>query len=287
MFGSSSRLPIACGVNSLGGTATKVDGGYVVNGSWGFASGSLHADYAFLGSRIESPDEGGPRTGAACIPLSSATIKETWFVAGMSATGSNTIVVEDVFVPDHLMLGEPAGVVGMLGRSPLVPRFGVVLIGTLVGAADGLLERALENVPKRGVTYFDYSRQADSEAILHGYAVAAMTIDSARLHMQRAVQDLMAENVDGPMSYLASTRGQADAAYAASLLRRAVDRIMSLTGAAAFGSNNPAQRAWRDITVGSSHAMLNPTASLSLYGRALAGEPSNSPFWGPEASFLV
>ena len=47
------------------------------------------------------------------------------------------------------------------------------------------------------------------------------------------------------------------------------------------------QRAWRDITVGSSHAMLNATASLELHGRTLLGRPPNSPFWGPDAAFLA
>ena len=285
VFGGSRRLPVACGVNSLGGQARRVDGGYLVTGSWGFASGCLHADWAVVGVRIDGDD--GARSGAACLPMSALTIKDTWFVAGLAATGSNTLVADNVFVPTHLMLPEPPGVTAFLHRSPLVPRFGVVLLGTLVGVAEGLLENAMSNVTKRGVTYFSYARQADSEALLHQFASAAMTIESARLHMEHAVGRLMAEQTTGPMSYLDSTRLQAGAAFAGQLLRTAANSIMSLCGASAFAAHNPTQRAWRDICVGTSHAMLNPTASLSLYGRALAGEPSNSPFWGPDAEFLV
>jgi alkylation response protein AidB-like acyl-CoA dehydrogenase len=185
------------------------------------------------------------------------------------------------------MLAEPPGVAAFLHRSPLLPQFAVLGLGTLVGIAEGLLDNALGNVTKRGVTYFSYARQADSEALLHQFASAAMTIESARLHMERGVHRLTAEQTTGPMSYLDSTRVQAAAAFAAQLLRDAANSIMSLCGASSFASHNPAQRAWRDISVGTSHAMLNPTASLSLYGRTLAGEPSNSPFWGPDAQFLV
>ncbi len=62
---------------------------------------------------------------------------------------------------------------------------------------------------------------------------------------------------------------------------------MSLAGGSSFAMANAMQRAWRDITVGSNHAMLNATASLELHGRALLGRPSNSPFWGPDAAFLA
>ena len=89
------------------------------------------------------------------------------------------------------------------------------------------------------------------------------------------------------MSYRESTRGQADSAYAArppagDLLHARVPR-----GGILVRDANAMQRAWRDITVGSSHAMLNATASLELHGRTLLGRPSNSPFWGPDAAFLA
>ncbi|MGW2559190.1 hypothetical protein ACWCXB_08095 [Streptomyces sp. NPDC001514] len=113
-----------------------------------------------------------------------------------------------------------------------------------------------------------------------------MTIDSARLQVEHAVKHLETQTT-GPISYLDSTRLQASAAFAAQLLRDAANSIVSLSGASAFANHNPAQRAGHDINVGASPAMLNPTASLSLYGRTLAGEPSNSPLWGPDVQYLV
>ncbi|MGW1886153.1 acyl-CoA dehydrogenase family protein [Streptomyces sp. NPDC001970] len=117
VFGGSTRLPVACGVNSLGGQAQRVDSGYLVTGSWGFASGCLHADQAILAVRIDGDDD-GPKTGAACLPMTALTIKDTWYVAGLTATGSNTLVADTVFLPDHLMLPEPPGATAILHRSP-------------------------------------------------------------------------------------------------------------------------------------------------------------------------
>ena len=46
--------------------------------------------------------------GLALMPMSELTIEDTWFVAGMKGTGSNTIVAKDVFVPEHRFLPYPA-----------------------------------------------------------------------------------------------------------------------------------------------------------------------------------
>jgi alkylation response protein AidB-like acyl-CoA dehydrogenase len=40
----------------------------------------------------------------AFAPMSELEIEDTWFVAGMCGTGSNTLVAKDVFVPDHRVL---------------------------------------------------------------------------------------------------------------------------------------------------------------------------------------
>jgi alkylation response protein AidB-like acyl-CoA dehydrogenase len=40
----------------------------------------------------------------AYAPISELEIEDTWFVAGMCGTGSNTLVANDVFVLDHRIL---------------------------------------------------------------------------------------------------------------------------------------------------------------------------------------
>ena len=46
----------------------------------------------------------------ALIPMAEMTIEDTWFVAGMKGTGSNTIVADEVFVPDHRLLSVPRAI---------------------------------------------------------------------------------------------------------------------------------------------------------------------------------
>ena len=79
----------------------KVDGGYIVSGRWPWASGSLHATWG-LGGVVQVGPDGVPiDIGTVVMPMSELTIEDTWFVAGMKGTGSNTMVAERVFVPEH------------------------------------------------------------------------------------------------------------------------------------------------------------------------------------------
>lgn len=103
------------GVLAPSAEAVEVDGGYRVTGKWGWASGCLHAQWAEVG--IPVPDAHGEVVdqGLALIPMSDLTIEDTWYVAGMRGTGSNTLVAKDVFVPQHRIISLPAAIAGRYG----------------------------------------------------------------------------------------------------------------------------------------------------------------------------
>src|SRR5688572_691618 len=77
------------------GVAVPVDGGWRVTGRWPWASGSLHAQWVACG--IHMSDERGETTnlGLSLMPINAVTIEDTWFMAGMKGTGSNTIVARE------------------------------------------------------------------------------------------------------------------------------------------------------------------------------------------------
>ena len=79
--------------------AEKVDGGFIVNGRWQFASGCMGA--SLLGVGI-MPDDGGKLPRMAVLPADQVTIEKTWNVHGMAATGSFDLIVENVFVPEEM-----------------------------------------------------------------------------------------------------------------------------------------------------------------------------------------
>ncbi|MBZ5695783.1 MAG: acyl-CoA dehydrogenase [Acidobacteriia bacterium] len=81
------------------GTATPVDGGWLVKGKWGYASGAPYSTH-FMPSVLilEKPDE--PRAGIALVPRSQWKMLDDWgAILGMKGSGSNSIVVEGARVP--------------------------------------------------------------------------------------------------------------------------------------------------------------------------------------------
>ena len=82
------------------GTATKVEGGYKVNGRKVFASGAPSANL-FMTMAVEQTAE-GPAVMHIAVPLTSLgiSIVETWDTMGMRGTASHDVLFQHVFVPD-------------------------------------------------------------------------------------------------------------------------------------------------------------------------------------------
>ncbi len=84
------------------GKITRAEGGYRVSGRWSFSSGCDHCRWVFLGGMVPPEAEGKPpEMRTFLLPRSDYRIDDTWHVAGLKATGSKDIVVEDAFVPEH------------------------------------------------------------------------------------------------------------------------------------------------------------------------------------------
>src|SRR6185369_12184012 len=96
------------------------------------------------------------------IPMEDLTIEDTWFVAGMKGTGSNTMVADRVFVPEHRYVSVPRSIAGQyrtphtdeaLYHSALIPVLALILVGPVVGLGRAALKIAMEKAPKRAVSY--------------------------------------------------------------------------------------------------------------------------------------
>ena len=88
------------------GQAERVAGGYRVSGRFPFVSGCQHCDWAWLGcvvveNGVPRADENGvPETRQCLLPMSHCEILDTWHTTGLRGTGSNDVVVRDVFVEE-------------------------------------------------------------------------------------------------------------------------------------------------------------------------------------------
>ena len=100
LFGSHPYI-IAPGALAPKGKAVPVDGGFRITGQWQWGTGVMHANWVMVGAM--SPVEGrdAPMLAMYLLPIDEVEVLDTWYVQGMVGTGSNDIVVNDVFVPAH------------------------------------------------------------------------------------------------------------------------------------------------------------------------------------------
>lgn len=275
----------AAGVIAPSAQTRRVEGGLIVSGKWFWASGSLHATWGMLG--VLEHDAKGKPAGQflAFVPMSELTIQYTWYASGMKGTGSNCLVAEEVFIPDHRLLSLEAAVNGRyltshrdesLYRSAFIPVVVLSLVGPQLGLARAALKHVIGAAGERNIPYTIYGRQVDSPAFQLQVAEAAMKIDTAHLHAYRAADDVdRAAASDDYLDFDARARVRADAGYVAKTVTEALNTLVSAHGAGSFAESNPMQRIWRDANTAARHAFVLPPVCEELYGKVLLGVKKN------------
>jgi 3-hydroxy-9,10-secoandrosta-1,3,5(10)-triene-9,17-dione monooxygenase len=255
--------------------AVRVDGGYRISGKGSpFASGIDHSPWVMLGGM--APADDGPEWKLFLVPPGGYTVRDTWFTAGMCATGSKTIVTDDAFVPDGLVLGlsalrdgtGPGGAIhtATIFRTPFFCYAPISFVTPMLGAAQGAYELFRDWTKTRKAQ--DGTSVADKISVQVRMARAAADLDAAELLLQRAVNVTDAPQHYSPMLLARSVR---DFARASELAVAAIDTIVALSGTAGFTTSHPIQRAWRDIHFMSMHISLNTETNYTHFGRMELG----------------
>jgi alkylation response protein AidB-like acyl-CoA dehydrogenase len=262
--------------------AEKVDGGYRVTGRWGYGTGSHHADWSLLGMPLV--DDQGEMVDAAMalIPTSDLQIEETWFVAGMRGTGSDTQVATNVFVPEHRVFPLNAAIEGKYpgsGVNPeasykpaFVPALALQLVGPHLGMGRAVLDTVVAKAASRGIAYSGYTRQADSVGFQLTAARAALLLDAAELVTRDIGEQLYISAQAGEYPGFAErvvVRGKIG--YAVECVTEAVGSLILAHGSSAFAESSMVQRFWRDQTTAASHAHALPATGFDAYGKILLG----------------
>jgi alkylation response protein AidB-like acyl-CoA dehydrogenase len=271
----------ACGIFSPATKSQRVDGGYLVSGRWGYASGSFAASWGALGMQVDVP-QGQDARGLALIPASAWRIEPTWFVAGMKGSGSDTIVVEDHFVPDHRVQRFSDMVEGRMATShqhdeqnanmAFIPVAALVLVGAQLGLARHAMELTVTKLPMKNVAYTCYRNARNSPTHQVKVAEAAALFDQAELLMQRACADIDgAASAGRQLDRLLRGRVRMDTGVIAELVKDGIDRLMSANGASSFADANLLNQIWRDAEIAGRHALVLPELGKHAYGQLLLG----------------
>lgn len=280
---------VAPGVSAPPGKARPVPGGYRVDAHWKWGSGVMNADW-IKGNVIEV--SGGDTNGRplqVIFPSREATILDVWFMDGMCGTGSNDIVVEDLFVPAHRVLNSADWLAGTASgalthenpiyRIPMIAFLSLTTMIPAIGAARNALKFFVDY--QRGRTSFGSSQKVIEKASAQmRLGRATMTIDAAEMVMRDTARQMMDLAQSGRTSdFPARARIRAQNNYAMELCREGIQTICEGAGASAHRSDNPLQRALRDVNVMASHVLYDWDASSELLGRALVGYEPNSAVW--------
>jgi 3-hydroxy-9,10-secoandrosta-1,3,5(10)-triene-9,17-dione monooxygenase len=86
------------------GKLTRTDGGYMLSGQWNYCSGIPYATH-FIGGAFLTEGSNPPVNMQVIVPRGEYTILDDWGgdnTLGMQASGSNSVKIENVFVPEHM-----------------------------------------------------------------------------------------------------------------------------------------------------------------------------------------
>jgi 3-hydroxy-9,10-secoandrosta-1,3,5(10)-triene-9,17-dione monooxygenase len=262
------------------GTAKKVDGGYIINGKWGTSSGCDHAQWAFVSTYVFNEQNQPDDRLVFLIPRSQYEFDDDWHVFGLAGTGSKSLVVKDVFVPDYRT---HSTVDADYMERPLPYRFPfpfafyssvpAVLIGYAQGAIDVYIEQMKVRTNINGVP-----QAAMSPYVKDRLGNAASKVRSCRMRLTEIaleVTDYVSRGEPIPLDK--RVHYTVDTARIGRECEEAVLLLYKATSARGIFMGNPIQRILRDTLVGANHITQNADDNAGVLGGYLLGQPDVLP----------
>jgi alkylation response protein AidB-like acyl-CoA dehydrogenase len=270
------------GVISPPGKAVAVEGGYLITGRWGYATGVMHADWVQGSAIIEGTDD----VILFLVPREDVEVEDTWHMSGMQATGSHHIKIDSQFVPayrcpniDHWASRDNPGSFHpeRLYHTGLRDLIGFMYPAMAVGAAEVLLEEFRQRIERRRQP-FSSKVVADTGAGQLRYARAFGALQTARATLEHTVERTTRAD--------AETDGDLDPELRAglklalmSVLRMAwesIDLGIRASGTSIYTSGASTQHYIRDVEIMLSHQTIDEDAMYSITGEILLGRSTDS-----------
>ena len=270
-------------------TGEEAPGGVRLTGRWGWSSGCDHATWAILGFKRAAPELGGmviPHF--AVVPRRDYAIHDDWFTAALRGTGSKTLVLDDVYVPNHriesilaLMTGGTRGfgVHGGIFHAPFTPWFSLGFSAVSLGVSLRFLELYTEKVKTRTRAYTG-AAEVNSAAPAMRLAESFHQLTATRATLERDWASMTSTALAGQLPTAdVEVHWRANQSYATKMSIEALDRLWSASGGTAFFEDNEMQRLWRDSKMTGSHAYSDYDIARQRHGRFLLGlDPDMSLF---------
>jgi 3-hydroxy-9,10-secoandrosta-1,3,5(10)-triene-9,17-dione monooxygenase len=268
----------------VSGTCERSEGGYRISGRWPFSSGSDHCRWAILGITILPSAEGEPPTLKwGLVPREDYRVDDDWKTVALRGTGSNSILVDDAFVPEHRTIDVMAAANGTapggdlydtaLFRLPALVAFPWYLAAPAIGVAQQACEEWQQYVSKKAHV-FSGEVVGEQAPNLVRLGSTAATLASAQALVRETTREIdRVISGGGRVDPDLRARSGRDSTFAVRSCIEVVEELMQFSGGNGLFETHPVQKAWRDVHGVGAHVTFNPDASYAGFGRFALGLP--------------
>jgi indole-3-acetate monooxygenase len=268
------------------GQAQRVPGGYHVSGRFPFASGCHHCEWVWLGCVVMADGasvvdaNGVPETRQCMVKLSQCEILDTWYTTGLRGTGSNDLLVKDVFVEaEHTFSFQDKNLIKRPGPLYAFPfmfaaKSSPVALGIARHAVDVLIETATNKTARRytiGEHLEPAKMMRDDVFIQEAVGRADTMLTSARAYVFEVMGDLWTTLISGrEPTPTQVARFTTTHAYVVGACVDVVQLVFKAAGGMAVYQKGPLDRCLRDILTMNQH-VIGTLRTYEMAGRLLLG----------------
>ncbi|HEY9001991.1 MAG TPA: acyl-CoA dehydrogenase [Mucilaginibacter sp.] len=254
---SNPRVCLA-GSGAATGTATISENGYIINGTWKYASGAHHATYFTANCIIKKGDEtlmgedGGPLILPFIFNSKDVEVFPAWKYVGMMGTGSDAFKVTNLSVnADCCFKIDPMAAVvnGTLYQYPFLQLAEAILAANISGIAIHFMDLCPE-IFKEKLSQDKYS-EAQKNILKETLTRSHDELEMARLEFYIAVDRSWDDDNDQALQAVSSTSRKL-----AKTARECVDQLYPYCGLQAANPESEINKTWRDIHTASQHSLL-------------------------------
>ncbi len=253
------------------GTAERAEGGWVINGTWGYCSGSPYATH-FVGHTLVKSEDGAPPEPMAFIaPRSVWRRLDDWGgQLGLRGSGSHSITIENGWIPDHFTIPGHLSQFSVADGTPGLrlhgnPQYGGGPLSFMnlesavlaVGIAKGALD-AYEHLMRTRTTLFPpvVGRVHDSD-YQYWYGEATGMIATAETAVLGAIGQWQEACAAGPGAFTTEMemRLAGISRQSVQLCWHAVEgHLLPTAGSSSVRHGERLERTWRDLSMLHTHA---------------------------------
>jgi 3-hydroxy-9,10-secoandrosta-1,3,5(10)-triene-9,17-dione monooxygenase len=267
------------------GKAAVASGGYRLDGQWSWASGIRHSQWIMIGGLIFREGEHHPDMRLFLVPTSDLKVLDTWYCAGLRGSGSHTVALDDLFVPEHRSVSfstlrdavSPGSKINTapIYRTPFIAVHTYALLAPALGLARGAYADFVQWTRQRYLTYTPLA-VAQHVPVQIRVAEIAAQIDAADLLARRCFAIARADYTRVTLEQRLLLRR--DFTYAMRMVRAAMDDLIKISGSSGLLDDNSVQRCWRDVHAISSHVVMNFDVAAENFGRVELGLGRNEAY---------